>query len=73
MSLDKIALIGIILVGGSAAIGYAVLLVIGVVATFPFGLPALLVAGLFVFVCWRVLQDRLNNKEDDYYEKNVDK
>ena len=72
MALDKIALIGIVIVGGIAAIGYGVLLLIGVVATFPFGLPVLAIAGLFVFVCLRVLQQRLNNKEDDYYEKNVD-
>lgn len=72
MALDKIALIGIIIVGGTAAIGYGVLLIVGVIATFPFGLPALLVAGLFIYICWRVLQQRLNNKEDDYYEKNVD-
>lgn len=72
MALDKIALIGIIIVGGMAAIGYGVLLIVGVIATFPFGLPALLVAGLFIYICWRVLQQRLNNKEDDYYEKNVD-
>ncbi len=72
MALDKIALIGIIIVGGVAAIGYAIMLIVGVVATFPFGLPVLGVAALFVFVCWRVLQQRLNNREDDYYEKNVD-
>lgn len=72
MALDKIALIGIIIVGGVAAVGYGALLIAGVIATFPFGLPALGIAGLFIFICWRVLQQRLNNKEDDYYEKNVD-
>lgn len=72
MSLDKIALIGIIIVGCFAALGYGTMLVVGMVATFPYGLPVLLIVGWFVFVCWRVLQQRLNNKEDDYYEKNVD-
>jgi hypothetical protein len=32
-----------------------------------YGIVGLVVAGLFI----KVLVDRLNNKEDDYYSKNV--
>ena len=71
MSLEKLALIGICIVGGIFVIVYGAMLVVGMVATFPYGLPALFIIGLFVFICIAVLKQRLNNKEDDYYEKNV--
>ncbi|MEM7538998.1 MAG: hypothetical protein AAF639_42970 [Chloroflexota bacterium] len=66
---EKIALVFISLI----ACAYIGSLVIGLILFFPFGLIGLLVlavvGGLFV----KVLLDRLNNKEDDYYVKNVDK
>lgn len=67
MALDKLALIAICVL---AALWLAVW-VFGLVATFPFGLPVIVVllgAGYFLY---RVVRDRLNNAEDDYYERNV--
>lgn len=71
MSLDKLALLAIVMVGAIFVVVYGTLLVIGMVETFPYGLPALVIVGLFVFVCIAVLRQRLANKEDDYYEKNI--
>ena len=48
-------------------------MVAGMIAAFPWGLiglVALLGVGLLFA---KVLQDRLANKEDDYYSKNVEK
>jgi len=64
-------------------VGYALLLIVaviwlvgmlvGMIATFPFGiigLMAIIGVGL-LFI--KVLKDRLSSKEDDYYSKHVDK
>lgn len=71
MKLETIALIGICAIGGVLAVIYGGLIIYGAIATFPFGLPGLVVIGLFVFVAIGVLRQRLNNTEDDYYEKNI--
>jgi len=50
---------------------YVIVLLVGMVAAFPYGLIGLIafigVGLLFV----QVVRDRLNNEEDDYYSKNV--
>jgi hypothetical protein len=69
MSLQKICLILACIAGGLWALGLAA----GLVAAFPFGLPVLAGLGVLAFVFVRVVRDRLNNAEDDYYEKNIDK
>ena len=63
-------------VGYAILLGLAVLwliaMIAGMIAAFPFGLiglVALLGIGL-LFI--KVVKDRLNSKEDDYYSKNVD-
>jgi F0F1-type ATP synthase assembly protein I len=71
MSLEKLALIAIVIVGAIVVAVYGTLLAFGVVATFPYGLPVLAIVGMFVFICVAVLIQRLRNREDDYYEKNV--
>lgn len=71
MKLEDIALIGILIISGLGVLFYAVLIVIGTIATFPFGLPFLGLGAIFVFVFLGVVIQRMNNKEDDYYEKNV--
>jgi Tfp pilus assembly protein PilW len=43
------------------------------VAAFPFGIIGLIVLTGVGVLFIKVLKDRLNNKEDDYYSKNVDK
>ena len=68
MPLDKLALIVVV----AGAIIWGFLMLAGMIAAWPVGLPFLaivLIAGYFLY---RVIADRLSNAEDDYYEKNVD-
>lgn len=67
MPLEKLALI---CVGVLAAIWIIVMLG-GIVATLPYGLPALVILLGVGYFLYRVIKDRLTNAEDDYYEKNV--
>jgi len=67
MPLDRLALIFVLV---PVAIWLAIMLT-AAIALFPFGLPVLVVLGAIGYLFWRVLRDRLSNKEDDYYEKNV--
>ena len=69
MKLDTIMLV---LVCAGAAI-WALGMVAGMIAAFPFGIPALVIVAIVGYVLYRVIRDRLENAEDDYYEKNVDK
>ncbi len=71
MKLEDIALIGILIISGVGVLFYGALIVLGAIATFPFGLPVLALGGIFVFVFLGVVLQRMNNKEDDYYEKNI--
>ena len=64
-------------------IGYAILIFIavcwllaiiaGMIVAFPFGLIGLLALLGIGLLFAKVVKDRLANKEDDYYSKNVDK
>ncbi|MEJ2116806.1 MAG: hypothetical protein P8Y67_09250 [Alphaproteobacteria bacterium] len=69
MRLDTLALI---CVSVPVAI-WAITLFISAIALFPFGL--IILAGFLIvgYLFYRVLKDRIDNKEDDYYEKNIDK
>jgi hypothetical protein len=69
MSLDKLAL-ALIIVGGAV---YLVVILLGMIALFPWGLVGLAVIGVVGFIFIQVLRQRLNSAEDDYYERNVDK
>lgn len=52
---------------------YLVAMFIGMIATYPYGLLGLIfVAGVGILMI-KVLKERLHNKEDDYYSKEVDK
>jgi len=58
---------------GIIMIIYMVAMFIGMIAAFPYGLLGLLfVAGLGVLMV-KVLKERVRNKEDDYYSREVDK
>lgn len=55
------------------ALAWLVAMVVGLIVAFPwgiFGLVAIVALGL-LFI--KVIKERLANKEDDYYSKNVDK
>lgn len=47
-------------------------MVVGMVAAFPIGLLGLLALVAVGLLFLKVLGDRLDNEEDDYYSKNVD-
>lgn len=54
------------------AILWVLAMVVGMVAAFPFGLVGLAALLAFGILFFKVLGDRLENEEDDYYSKNVD-
>ncbi len=68
MPLDKLVLI---LVIAGAAI-WAMVMLGGIIATLPWGLPALILFLIGGYIVYRVIRDRLSNAEDDYYDKNVE-
>jgi hypothetical protein len=52
---------------------YLLAIFVGVIAAFPYGLLVLLgLLGVGVLLI-KVIKERLANKEDDYYSKNVEK
>ena len=64
--------IGYVLLG-IVAICWIGAIFIGMIAAFPFGIIGLIgIVGLG-FLLAKVIKDRLENKEDDHYSKNVDK
>ena len=68
MPLDRLVLI--LVIAGAAV--WAVVMLGGIVATLPWGLPALILFMIGGYIVYRVIQDRLSNAEDDYYDKNVE-
>lgn len=67
MTLPKIALIGAVLAGAI----YVIAALVGLIAIGPAGIIGLVVLAFTGFLFLGVLQSRLSNKEDDYYEKNI--
>lgn len=67
MSLDRLALIFVLV----PVVLWLTIMVTTAIALFPFGLVVLVVLGAVGYLFWRVIRERLSNKEDDYYEKNV--
>jgi hypothetical protein len=49
------------------------LILVGLIEAFPDGLIGLLILVAFGLLFIRVVLDRLKNKEDDFYSKNVEK
>jgi len=54
-----------------AAIIWIVLLFIGLISLFPAGLIGLLALIGVGLLLAKVIKDRINNKDDDYYSKNI--
>jgi len=55
------------------AVVYLIAMFVGMIAAFPFGLLGLLLmAGIGVLLV-KVVKERMRNKEDDYYSKEIDK
>jgi membrane protein implicated in regulation of membrane protease activity len=70
MPLDRLVLILVIVI---AAAGATLWLAAVVASAFSLGsgwpLVALIPAGMLAYVLWRVLADRLRNREDDRYDR----
>ncbi len=64
--------IGYVLLGIVAVI-WLVAIFIGFIAAFPFGIIGFVALAGFTFLFARVIKDRVENKEDDYYSDNIDK
>ena len=52
---------------------YLLATIIGTIAVFPFGLLGLILLAGFGLLMVKVIKERLQNKEDDYYSKEIDK
>jgi hypothetical protein len=46
---------------------------VGLIVAFPFGIIGLIAIAGIGLLLLKVLTDRIDNKEDDYYSKNIDK
>jgi len=55
------------------ALGWLGVIIFGMIAAFPYGLFGFIVLIGLGLLFAKVVQDRMENKEDDYYSKNVDK
>jgi len=58
---------------GFVAIVYILAMISGLLGAFPFGLIGLLMLIGVGALILKVVKERLENKEDDYYSKEVDK
>lgn len=68
MKLDTIALIGCIIAG----VIWLTVILWGVLST-PAGYPIAAIVIAFLILLLKIINDRRNNAEDNYYEKNVEK
>ena len=68
MQLDKLALICITV---PVAI-WIIAIVASALTMFPYGLLILIVLLIIGYFFYRVIKERIQNKEDDYYEKNIE-
>ena len=57
----------------AAFIGYLIIIIAGLIDVLPEGIVGLLAIAGFGVLFIKVFKDRLSNKEDDYYSKNVEK
>lgn len=57
---------------GILVAGWGLLMLAGMVAAYPFGLIVLVAVLAFGLLLIKVLKERVDNKEDDHYDRNVD-
>ena len=67
MNLSKFALTGVVIAG----ILYGLAILLGLIAAGWPGIIGFIFVAFIAVLFFGVLQDRLNNKEDDFYEKNI--
>ena len=58
---------------GIVVLAWLIAVLVGMVAAFPIGLIGLVAITGVGFLLAKVIKDRIENKDDDYYSKNVDK
>lgn len=58
---------------GFLAVVYIIAMIVGMMAAFPFGLLGLIAMLAVGLLFIKVLGERMKSKEDDYYDKNVEK
>ena len=56
---------------GIVFIIYCIFVLVGLIVAFPWGIIGMIALLGFGILFIKVLSDRLDSKEDDYYEKNV--
>ena len=52
---------------------YTIAMFIGMIEMFPYGLPVLIFVVALGILMIKVLKERIRNKEDDYYSREIDK
>lgn len=70
--MDKYEIVSYTLLGTIAVI-YLVAMIMGMIAMFPFGLIGLIILLGIGILLLKVLKERMENKEDDYYSKEIEK
>ena len=55
------------------AVVYLIAMFVGMIVAFPYSLLGFLLMGGIGILLVKVVKERLKNKEDDYYSKEVDK
>ncbi len=67
--MEKIGYVLLLIVAGC----WLIAMLVGMIATFPFGLIGLAAILGVGFLFAKVVKDRLSSKEDNHYSKTVDK
>lgn len=68
MPLDKFVLILVIVIAAAGATVWVAGVLVSAMNMPGLGLAVLIPAGLVAFVVWRVIADRISNREDDHYD-----
>ncbi|MEO0992255.1 MAG: hypothetical protein AAFX62_00460 [Pseudomonadota bacterium] len=69
MALDRIVLYVVVGVAVALAAVYGGLILFGALSLGPVGLLVLIPLFLVAYVIWRIVAERLSNREDDHYEQ----
>lgn len=70
MPLDRLVLIIVCVIGAAAATVWAATALIASTQLAPVaGLGVLSIVALCAYIAWRVISERVNNKDDDHYDR----
>lgn len=68
MPLDKFVLLLVIVVAAAGITVFVASTALGAMMSPGLGLAVLIPTGLIAFVVWRVIAERIRNREDDHYD-----